>query len=383
MGSQVISPGSTIKIPCIIIAGPCIPIIHHPRDFISAPMDIASLVPALAYEHYIWVNECLKQADTLVDFNDIDIIYTTASPFSNFMLGYYLKQKHKIPWVMDYRDAWASDDYIWNLYRRTWGDDLRTQMCALEQETLKAADAVVAVQDCVLEAVHGFYGIDDVLTRQIVNGYDEDDFQGLYDKNSAVISDNKPFTICHNGDIYGTRDLGILIDILTNLIDTKVIDRQRAKVIVNGKIETTQYQEVKKKDVYNLYDPRGRQSHLLSLETARKADLLLLLVQKGESGRTVFTGKLFEYLRLGVPILSFSVHGSAAEKVILETRTGDNFDYGEKREAAAYIQKCYQDWLQGKTDYQPDYQQIKKYSREAETSQLADIFEQCLAGGKG
>ena len=66
----------------------------------------------------IWVNRCLKEIEQKIDLKDIDIIYTTGNPFSTFFLGYYIKKKYGIKWVIDYRDPWMSSDYyVENLCR--------------------------------------------------------------------------------------------------------------------------------------------------------------------------------------------------------------------------------------------------------------------------
>lgn len=39
-----------------------------------------------------WANNVIKQIDTLIDINKIDMIYTTSGPYSDHIVGYYLKK---------------------------------------------------------------------------------------------------------------------------------------------------------------------------------------------------------------------------------------------------------------------------------------------------
>lgn len=351
-------------------------------QFLASAAPTGELVPQLPYEHYIWTNECLKHVAQLIDFSSIDVLYTTASPFADFMLGYYLKQKYHIPWVMDYRDPWASDDHHWRFFSGPWGDDVRPMLQAIERETIKAADAVVTVAASVQADIQDVYGLEGVLARQIVNGYDEDDFAVLAASADGSNARTGVFTICHNGNIYGNEDLSELVKILNQLIADRRIDQQRIRIVVNGTIEYALDAAVLAQDTYGLVERRGRLSHMDSLQSAQQSDLLLLLLSRGGAARDAIAGKLFEYVRLGVPVLAFSSRGSAAEQVLRQTRTGSNFAYEDTQAVADYIAARYEDWLRGQTNFAPDNEAIRQYSRETETRQLIGVFEQCMAKGK-
>jgi len=52
-----------------------------------------------------WFYEIRNQINEIIEKEKIDCILTTSPPHSTHLLGYYLKKKYGIPWVMDLRDS--------------------------------------------------------------------------------------------------------------------------------------------------------------------------------------------------------------------------------------------------------------------------------------
>ena len=48
----------------------------------------------------------------VIDKEGIDLIYTTSAPYSDHLLGLYIKKKRPdIKWVVDFRDEWTNNPY--------------------------------------------------------------------------------------------------------------------------------------------------------------------------------------------------------------------------------------------------------------------------------
>ncbi|MDZ7795650.1 MAG: hypothetical protein U5N56_00770 [Candidatus Marinimicrobia bacterium] len=52
------------------------------------------------------------------------------------------------------------------------------------------------------------------------------------------------------------------------------------------------------------------------------SDILLLMIGSYENSKGVYTGKIFEYIYSGVPILAIAPKDGVASELIKKTRTG-------------------------------------------------------------
>ncbi len=57
----------------------------------------------------LWAYQAEKIACDICNKHTIDVVYTTLPPFSSCYVGYKIKSKYNIPWVVDYRDLWYGD----------------------------------------------------------------------------------------------------------------------------------------------------------------------------------------------------------------------------------------------------------------------------------
>ncbi len=64
----------------------------------------------------LWKKKALKKIDELwKKYNGFDLVFATAPPYTDFLIGQEVKKKYKIPLVIDYRDAWV-DSNVLNYY---------------------------------------------------------------------------------------------------------------------------------------------------------------------------------------------------------------------------------------------------------------------------
>ena len=69
---------------------------------------------------------------------NIEVIYTSGSPHSNHLVGYFLKQLTGLPWVADFRDFWVDLDSLSGHWR--WQKKLNY---LLERQVIEKADHII------------------------------------------------------------------------------------------------------------------------------------------------------------------------------------------------------------------------------------------------
>lgn len=320
----------------------------------------------------IWVNRCLREIEQKVDLKDIDIIYTTGNPFSTFFLGYYIKKKYGIKWVMDYRDPWMSNDYYVEIYCQFAEGIIKLQQ-QLENKLVSLSDCIIGAADFEKDMIEK-YGIAAAKFVEITNGYDEDDFKNIKLKETK----NAKFTLCYNGRLHGERSPLYLQKIINHLIEETKINSCKIQWIWNGCVEERWKHLLDEEDKYGLIQYNGYLSHKDSITSAMNADLLIHFGFEGAGTDFGYCGKLFEYLRMKKPILSFSTKGGVLDKVFQETHSGKNFDYRDEPGIAEYLLEMYDAWEQGTEAIHPNEEEIKKYDRENLTFKLASVFNEVL-----
>ncbi len=325
----------------------------------------------------IWVNECLKQIEQKLDLNEIDMVYTSGNPYSIYLLGYYIKNKYGIKWVQDYRDPWMTNKYYLEKYRKDINITQRLQK-QLEEKLVWKSDAVLVVAKSMIEEYVTEFGVPEDKIFEITNGYDEDDFSDIHLKGDR----NNKFTLCYNGMIYIDRSPLELLNYINELIEEGQILADDIQWIFNGTLENKWRQKIDCLDRYNIVKYNGYLTHSESIKSAMQSDILVLFGAQGGATKVFYTGKVFEYIRMRKPILSFSTEGGVLTNILSETQTGENFEYDDRENIKKYLVQKYQSWKNQEEIICGNEEAIQRYSRKNITKRLAEIFDKLLENNK-
>ena len=253
-----------------------------------------------------WNVTAIPAAIRIVRREGIDAVVTTSPPGSVHFVGAAVQRATAARWLADLRDPLVA-----NPQRRadTWAT--RARQASAEQVArlvARRADAISCVSDAIAEEIRalGPRGI----VRTIANGCDFDDFAGL------EYHPSPRFRITHAGSFFGRRDprpfLQALhesgLDVVARFVgDFRTSDREWAETLGLG-------------DRLQLIDYLPRAD---SLRLQRDSEALLLLVPDADGrGRGVLSGKVFEYLAAGRPILAVVPPDGAAAQLVRDTGSG-------------------------------------------------------------
>ena len=67
-----------------------------------------SRVTKIPDEHKGWISKAVKLGSEIIETHKIEVMYVTGPPFSSFVVAGELKEKFKIPLVIDYQDFHGS-----------------------------------------------------------------------------------------------------------------------------------------------------------------------------------------------------------------------------------------------------------------------------------
>lgn len=253
-----------------------------------------------------WNLTAIPAAIRIVRREGIDAVITTSPPPSVHFIGAAVQKATSAKWIADLRDPLVA-----NQHRRDDTTAARARQKAVEQVArlvASQADAVTCVSAAIAEEVRGLGAIGTV--RVVANGCDFDDFAGLEYRPGGR------FRITHTGSFFGKRDPRPFLqafrdadlDAVARFVgDFRSTDREWAETLGLG-------------DRLELVDYLPRAD---ALRAQRDSEALLLLIpDAGGRGQGVLSGKVFEYIAAGRPILAVVPPDGAAAELIRETGAG-------------------------------------------------------------
>jgi glycosyltransferase involved in cell wall biosynthesis len=148
------------------------------------------------------------------------------------------------------------------------------------------------------------------VVRTIANGCDFDDFAGLEYRPA------ERFRITHTGSFFGKRDPRPFLQAFRDA-------NLDAVVRFVGDFRSSDREWAESLDLGDRLELVGYLSRTESLRLQRDSEALLLLVpEAGGRGKGVLSGKVFEYLAAGRPILAVVPPDGVAAELVRETAAG-------------------------------------------------------------
>lgn len=315
-----------------------------------------------------WAYDVVQYIEKNLDLNEFQAVYTTSGPESAHLIGFYLKQKYGIPWVADYRDTWT-----FNPYGVDYNPDNAKQRLRFELESvlLHSADCNLTIEDSLVDDYERHFGLDKGKVVSITNGYDEQDFISL--KQSKERMDK--FTINYSGLLYlEERSIVPVLIAIQQLGNEGKIDLSKLRFRIVGQPDEENMKEVQRYGLEQIIDQTGYLFHSQALQANVDANLLLLLVGDEPKFKPVYTGKFFEYLRSGRPILALAPKGGAVDRVLREGGHGEAMLSTQISKIKSMILREYKKWERGESAEPLHSPVIERFERKVLTQQLAEVL---------
>jgi glycosyltransferase involved in cell wall biosynthesis len=256
-------------------------------------------------EFVSWGLTAIPAARRIVQEEGIDVIVTTSPPASLNLIGAAVQQATGIPWVADLRDSVAAnpDRNLDKLSVR-----IKEQAQALVARLVaRRAEAVVTVSDAISQEMRELGA---ARVETIPNGCDFDDFEGL------EYHPGDRFRITHTGTFFGHRDPRPFLTALASTEDDVV-----ARFV--GGLRSTDSEFAAELGLRDRVEEISHVPRSSALELQRDSEaLLLLLPDAGGRGRTVPSGKIFEYLAAERPILAAVPPDGVAAELVRQAEAG-------------------------------------------------------------
>jgi glycosyltransferase involved in cell wall biosynthesis len=323
---------------------------------------IVSLVKALIYfpdAFWGWIPFALLKATQVIKQQQPDIIYASSGPQSVLIVARVLAKRFKIPWIAELRDLWVDNhNYPFPSWRKPI-DRILESLC------LKNADRIVTVSRALADKLEKRY---QKPVAAVLNGFEKDD----YPDSSEVEFDQSNFSITLTGNIYkGRHKVPLLFEGIRKL-DQKYIDKLR--ICYYGGTPGPLVVEAKRRELGELVEIHAPVSNKEALKAQKMADILLLFTWYNEAERGLYSGKIFEYIGSGRPILAV---GPANVDLL------DNNRFGVCLQNSEEISLQLEEWIEQKekTGVVPATPKKfgEQYTRKNAALEIESIFRQVLS----
>lgn len=315
-----------------------------------------------------WLPFAVRAGTNIIKQENINVIYVTAPIWTSLLIGYLLKKKTGRPLVIDFRDPWTI-----NPYKKTLTKVHSRIENYLERKVLACADYVITVSQPYRRRLIEKYPFLETKCDVIMNGFDPEDFKGL--KRQPI---KGKFRVLYTGSLYGLRSPKYFLFGLNKLVQEKSYLRRQIEVQFVGNYGKEAPEIVNKLGLNDIVRFIGYIPHDKCIELIVNSHILLLIVAS-ENYKTsgIVTGKLFEYLFSGRPILALASEGSVVANIIESARAGMVVSSKEDTIKNAILE-FYEKWEKGELVATTDITSIAKYDRKNLTRKLVKIFEKII-----
>ena len=288
---------------------------------------------------------------------------STGPPHSMHLIALKLHQRMDIPWLADFRDPWTDIDFFHHLSLNKRSEQKHRK---LEKTVLQAASRVVSIGKTM---ALGFESIAGRTVDVIQNGYDAFDFS----ENSSTDTDS--FTITHLGSLNRDRNHDFFWESLDRLNRKNEEFSKKLIVKLIGKVDLSVIRSIEKFNLKNYVQQTEYLPHDQIPRVLKSSFLLYLPINRTPNARLIQTGKIFEYLASGRPILGTGPSDGDASRILKETGAGTMIDFDDLPALEDRLQKYFNDFQSGRSG---DYAAPEQYSRLHLTGQLAMILDQMV-----
>lgn len=312
-----------------------------------------------------WIKPSVKFLKTWLLQNKVDLIVSTGPPHSMHLIGMQLKRQTGIPWLADFRDPWTNIDYYQDLMLGKRADRKHHQ---LELRVLKNADVVTVVSPGMSKEFNEIYNRNYAV---IPNGFDTSDFE-----KTEMLNPESGFSLAHIGALVKTRNPLILWKVLNELCKESDTFSADLKIKLIGNVDVFVRESLQANELMDKLEILPYLPHEEVVKEQMRTQVLLLLINRTPNAHLILTGKLFEYMGAGRPIIGIGPVAGDAATILKETGAGVMVDFEEEKLLKEYIWDYYKRYREGNLSSTSG--NVQQYSRLALTRDMAIQFDRLI-----
>jgi len=264
----------------------------------------------LYHETLPWVPAVAQRVGEELAAAPDSMLLTTSPPVAAHLAGVCLKLRYGVRWIADFRDPIKG-----NPFRVRTGSGIYNS--TIQHAIVGLADAVLTVTDAMPSIVPADLG-GSKKVHVLWNGYDPEETIG-----PAPIPPRPDRTIRHIGTVYGGRHPRQLLKAAHELVQTGILRPSEFCFEFIGPIENEALEDDLAAAALLKWGSLRYTNALIPRPEAiqRMADADGLMLLDGNASNLGYTApaKLYEYLRIGRPIIATTARNSPVERILTKS----------------------------------------------------------------
>jgi hypothetical protein len=307
--------------------------------------------------------------------NAYDLLLGIFSPHFALKLTHEMAERFGVPYALDLRDLW-SHRIVHQYYHPTLREKIEDLITEYYWQKWFSGALFFSITSNVWK--NKVQEVTNVKGIEVKNGYEEELFQGV---NAPTC---EGFRIVHTGSIYNHQKLEIFLQGAQMFYEKdcpasfsiEFIGADR-KAYSNSPTSFTKDPEerIGRNLSREIFTITSRIPKKAAIHKMQEAQLLLFPTFPDAPGR--HSGKIFDYLGAGRPILAFPHDNGVVDELLEDTQAGTILDTPE--EVEAHLTQCYREWKEkGVCAYKGIPERIENYSRREQVRVFADAVKKYL-----
>ncbi len=294
-----------------------------------------------------------------------DLIFSSSPPVSAHLTAYWLSKISGKPLVIDLRDPWVliEQEHPSTLHKKFNQN--------LQRKIFGKAQYITAVNRQIGEEISKVYP--ELRVEIITNGFDPEDFL------DSKVEQTDRFEIVYAGTFNRLNDPRTFLESFGELIKENREFSEKATFTKVGLVLDWDWKALLKEyGIEKHVNSLGYIPHRESVAYLSKGRVLLLTTGGKTGSPLLSTGKIYEYLATGKPILAIvPTSGAAAE--LLREHSGAIIVAPQNKEGIKQaLLTLFEYFKTGKINHHRPPIDLTRFERKYQTQRLAQIFNRCL-----
>jgi len=285
------------------------PIVRTPADPDGGRLT-ALLRRLIPYNDRIeWVSGATTAASAALVRHGARVVISTSPPVATHLVALRLRRRHRFAWIADFRDP-----IVGNPFRQRWHGRIYDRL--VEGQIVKHADAILVNTDAALEGFARRYPRHRQKFHLLWNGFDPEEAL-----TARPLPARPHRMLAHFGSIYGPRQPGMLVGAMSRLVAAGKLAPEALRLRLVGTVDhsapwlkSAEFAGLRAGGALDLQEtpvPRADAQREMA-----ESDYLLLIDLTGDANGVQVPAKLFEYVRIGRPILALTTRNSPVERIL-------------------------------------------------------------------
>ncbi len=290
-----------------------------------------------------------------------DAVFSSAPPYTGHLIGKKLSRKLKLPLITDFRDDWVGNPR--HIYPTTLHRRLHIQQ---ERQVLIQSSAITTINRPILDALIKRHRDINMRGEVIPHGFDE--YEG-----PVKISAREKLKLVYTGVFYDAQTPEHFLRGVSGFLAENPTMRPKISVIFAGLVPNGFMDLIRTLKLEDVVQYVGYVQHARVVELQHDADVLWMTIGSRPGSSGISTGKLYEYMGTGKPILALVPPGTARQTLL---RYGAAYIAEPESEADVILalNQITSDWEKGNF-LNPDDSFVSMFRRSRLTGKLAGVLD--------